>query len=121
SESSTPAEPDTPNEGHYVKRWTFVAVLVAVWIPAAAIGVGLYYWWFHTLDKSWPVFVVLIFVAVCILAGLLAAMVDDKPLLSAFALALIAAPLATVAGAAVLHGTYFCNYASRCFVGLVPY
>jgi len=73
------------------------------------------------LDKSWPVFVVLIFVAVCILAGLLAAMVDDKPLLSAFALALIAAPLATVAGAAVLHGTYFCNYASRCFVGLVPY
>ncbi|HET7668643.1 MAG TPA: hypothetical protein VFK56_21795, partial [Mycobacterium sp.] len=91
------AEPtDAPDQGHYLKRWTFVAVLVAVWIPAAAIGVGLYYWWFHTLDKSWPVFVVLIFVAVCILTGLLAAPVDGKPLLSAFALASMAAPLAAV-------------------------
>jgi hypothetical protein len=117
-----PAEADTaPGQVHCLKRWTFVLVLVAVWIPAAAIGLGLYYWWFHSVDKTWPVFVVLVFVVVSTVGALLAAMVNDKPLVAALAVALMAAPLAAVAGAAVLHGTYFCNHVSRCLVGLIPY
>jgi hypothetical protein len=113
----TPAEPHV----HGLKRWIFVAVLVVVWIPAAAAGVGLYYWWFHSVEKTWPVFVVLIFVGVCAVCALLAAMVNDKPLVSALALALMAAPLAAVAAAAVLHGNDFCDRVGRCLVGLIPY
>jgi hypothetical protein len=117
-----PEEPvAAPDQVHLLKRWTFVLVLLAVWIPAAAIGLGLYYWWFHSVDKTWPVFVVLIFLAVCTVGALLTAMVDGRPLVAAVAVAMMAAPLAAVAGAAVLHGTYFCNHVSRCLVGLIPY
>lgn len=110
-----------PAQAHGLRRWTLVLTLVAVWIPAAAIGVGLYYWWFNTLDKTWPVFVVLIFVVVCTLGALLAAMVDGEPLAAAVSIALMAAPLAAAAGASVLHGSYFCDRVGHCLVGLIPY
>lgn len=105
----------------YLKRWTFVLVVAAAWIVAAAIGVGLYYWWFHTLDKTGPVFVVLIFLVVCTVGGLLASMAQTKPLISALAIGLMSAPLAAVGAAAVLHGVYFCDLVGRCLVGLIPY
>jgi hypothetical protein len=109
--------------GNYqnLKRWTFVLVVLGVWIVGAACGFGLYYWWFHTLDKTAPVFVVLLFVIVCTVGSVLAAMVVDKPLVSALAIALMSAPLAALGAAAVLHGTYFCEHVSRCLVGLIPY
>jgi hypothetical protein len=105
----------------YLKRWTFLLVVAGVWILGAACGWGLYYWWFHSLDKTPPVFVVLIFVIVCTLGGVLAAMVVDKPLVAALAIALMSAPLAALGAAAVLHGTYFCQHVSRCLVGVLPY
>jgi len=105
----------------YLKRWTFVLVVAAVWIVAAPIGVGLYYWWFHTIDKTPSVFVVLVFLAVCTVGSLVSAMVQNKPLISALAIGLMSAPLAATAGAAVLHGLYFCDRVSRCLVGLIPY
>lgn len=114
-------EPVAVAEQNLLKRWTFLFVAVAVWIPAAAIGLGLYYWWFHSLDKTWPVFVVMIFVVVCAVTAMLSAMVDGKPPVAAVAIAMMAGPLAAVAGAAVLHGTYFCDRVSRCLVGLIPY
>jgi hypothetical protein len=67
------------------------------------------------------VFVVLLFVIVCTVSSLLTAMVRNKPLVSALAIALMSAPLAAVGGAAVLHGLYFCEHVSRCLVGLIPY
>ena len=106
---------------HYLKRWTFVLVVAGVWIAAAACGLGLYDWWFQSLDKTAPVFVVLLFVTSCTVGGLLAAMVTDKPLVSALAIALMSAPLAALGAAAVLHGLYFCQHVSRCLVGLIPY
>jgi hypothetical protein len=105
----------------YLKRWTFVLVVAGVWIVAAAIGLGLYYWWFHSLDKTLPVFVVLIFLMVCGVGSLLTAMVNNKPLVSALAIAVMSGPLAATGGAAVLHGLYFCDRVSRCLVGLIPY
>jgi hypothetical protein len=114
--------PETvPGTLHNLKRWTFVLVVAGVWIVAAACGVGLYHWWFHSLDKTPPVFVVLLFVVVCTVGSLLSAMVIDKPLVSALAIALMSAPLAALGGAAVLHGLYFCDRVSRCLVGLIPY
>jgi hypothetical protein len=105
----------------YLKRWTFVLVVAGMWIVAAAIGVGLYYWWFHSLDKTQAVFMVLIFLMACSVGGVLIAMVNEKPLVSALAIALMSAPLAAMGGAAVLHGLYFCDRVSRCWVGLIPY
>jgi len=117
-----PAHPElVPGTYQYLKRWTFVLVVAGVWIVAAAIGLGLYYWWFHALDKTPTEFVVLIFLTVCTVGGVLTAMVNDKPLVSALAIALMSAPLAATGGAAVLHGIYFCDRVSRCLVGLIPY
>ena len=110
-----------PGSFQYLKRWTFVLVVAAVWIVGAACGWGLYYWWFHSLDKTPSVFVVLIFVIVCTVGSVLAAMVVDKPLVSALSIALMSAPLAALGAAAVLYGTYFCQHVSRCFIGLIPY
>ena len=110
-----------PSTYQYLKRWTFVLVVAGVWIVAAACGLGLYYWWFHSLDKTPPVFVVLVFVMICTVGSLLTAMVQNKPLVSALAIGLMSAPLAALGGAAVLHGLYFCDRVSRCLVGLIPY
>jgi hypothetical protein len=110
-----------PGTYQYLKRWTFVLVVAGVWIVGAACGLGLYYWWFHSLDKTMPVFVVVLFLMACTVGGLLTAMVGRKPVVAAVAIALMSAPLAATAAAAVLHGTYFCQHVSRCLVGLIPY
>lgn len=104
----------------YLKRWHFVLVVACVWALAAAAGWGLYHWWYHSIDKTAPVFVVLVFLIMCTVAGLLIAMAN-RPIASALAIAFTSAPLAATAGAAVLHGLYFCEWATRCFVGLIPY
>jgi hypothetical protein len=110
-----------PGTYQCLKRWAFVLVVAGVWIVAAPIGLGLYYWWFHSLDKTSTVFVVLIFLMVCTVGSVLIAMVNNKPLVAALAIALMSAPLAAMGGAAVLHGLYFCDRVSRCLVGLIPY
>ena len=129
AETEPPSEPlpapvppvVVPSAYQYLKRWTFVLVVPGVWIFGAAVGVGIYHWWFHSVDKTPAVFVLLVFVVVCTVCSLLIAMVEAKPLLSALAVAVMSAPLAATAGAAVLHGLYFCDRVSRCLVGLIPY
>ncbi|MDG5485672.1 hypothetical protein [Mycolicibacterium gadium] len=110
-----------PGNYQYLKRWRFVLVVACVWAVAAAAGWGLYYWWYHSIDKTASEFVVLVFLILCTVVGLLVAMVPNRPIASAVAIAFTSAPLAATAGAAVLHGLYFCEWATRCFVGLIPY
>ena len=110
-----------PGRDLYLKRWHFVLVVACVWAVAAAAGWGLYYWWYHSIDKTASEFVVLVFLILCTVVGLLVAMVPNRPIASAVAIAFTSAPLAATAGAAVLHGLYFCEWATRCFVGLIPY
>jgi hypothetical protein len=105
----------------HLKRWTLVLVLVAVWIVAAIIGLALYLWWYHSIDKTPALFVVLVYLVVCTVAAMLTAMVQNKPLVSALAIALVSAPFASTAAASVLYGIYYCDRASRCLVGLIPY
>ncbi len=117
-----PAQPVVvPGNYPYLKRWMFVLVVASVWALAALAGWGLYHWWYHSMDKTAPVFVALVFVVTATVAGLLLAMVPDRPVVSALALALMSAPFGAVAGAAVLHGLYFCEWATRCFAGVIPY
>jgi hypothetical protein len=116
------AQPETlPGSYQQLKRWRFALVVAGVWIVGAACGLGLYHWWFHSLSKTPSVFVVLVFLVVCTVGSLVAAMVSNKPLVSALAIGLMSAPLAATIAAAVLHGLYFCERVSRCLVGLVPY
>jgi hypothetical protein len=120
-----PAPPiAVPGRYHYVKWWQFVLVLLAVWVPAAAIGAGLYYWWTHdhSTHKTLVVFVVLVYVVVCTVAGLMLAMVPDRPLVSALAIAMMSAVFASVVAAAPLHGAFYCDHSQRpCLMRIVPY
>lgn len=122
AEPSPPAPPvAVPGTLPYLKRWTFVLVVAGVWVLGAAIGAGLYYWWFHELDKTAPVFTLLVFLVVTSVGAVMTAMVANRPLVSALSIGLMSAPLAATAAAAVVHGTYFCDRVSRCLVGVIPY
>ena len=102
-----PAHPvAVPGQLQFVKRWKFALVVAAVWIAAEAIGAGLYFWWFQSIDKTWPDACVLFYVIVCVVAALLVAMTETRPMLSALAVALMVAPFASACGAAVLYGAY---------------
>ena len=121
-QGDTIVEADTVvDEAPHLKRWTFALVLVPVWIVAAIVGLALYLWWYHSIDKTPALFVVLVYLVVCTVAAVLTAMVQHKPLVSALAIALVSAPFASTAAASVLYGIYFCDRASRCLLGLVPY
>jgi hypothetical protein len=117
---ATEPEPAAPQDD-YLKRWTFFVVLIPVWIVAAAIGLALYLWWYNSIDKTPALFVVLIYLVMCTVSAVLTAMAQHKPMVSALAIALISAPFASTAAASVLYGIYFCDRASRCLLGLIPY
>jgi hypothetical protein len=109
-----PAQPlVVPGTYPYLKRWAFVLVVSGVWTIAAAIGLGLYYWWYQSFDKTPSVFVVLLYLVVCTVGSLLTAMVQNKPLVSALAIALMSAPLASTAAASALYGAYVFHWIER--------
>lgn len=105
----------------FLKWWQLALVLLAVWIPAAGIGLGLFSWWYALADKTPAVFVVLVYAVVCMVAGLIVAMVGEKPLVSAVAIALMSAVFASAVAAAPLYGHYYCQHVSRCVAGVLPY
>jgi hypothetical protein len=113
-----------PGRYHYLKWWQFVLMIIAVWLPAAAIGPGLFYWWTQdpSLHKTAVVFVVLVYVVVCTVAGLMLTMVPDRPLVSALGIAMLSAVFASVAAAAPFYGAFYCDHTSGpCLMGIIPY
>ena len=72
SRSSCRAPTSTSSAGRSCSSWPGCGS------SAAAVGLGLYYWWFHSLDKTPPVFVVLVFLVVCTVGSLLTAMVSTS-------------------------------------------
>lgn len=111
-----PAQPLTvPGSYQFLKRWVFALIVAATWLVAAPIGAGLYYLWVGDTDlaKTWSVFGVLLYVIVCTVAGLLVAMVQNRPVSAALAVALMSAPLASTAGAAALYGAYVFGWIAR--------
>jgi len=123
--SVKPSKPPKPvvvtGQYQFLKWWQLALVLLAVWIPAAGIGLGLFSWWFSLADKTPAVFAVVVYVAVCIVAGLIVAMVGEKPLGAAVAIALMTAVFASAVAAAPLYGHYFCLHVDRCLGGIIPY
>lgn len=126
SEAMQAQAPPVAVPGHYhqVKWWQFILMLLAVWIPAGAIGAGLFYWWIHdpSAHKTAVVFVVLVYVVVSMVAGLMLAMVADRPLVSALAIAMMSAVFASVVAAAPMYGSFYCDHSQRpCLMGVIPH
>ena len=101
----------------FVKRWKFALIALGVWLLGAAAGAGFYYWWYTALDKTLPVFGILIYLAACMVASLLVSMVPNRPQVTALAVAIMSAPLASTAAAAVLHGAYYFEWIARPTMG----
>lgn len=113
-----PAQPvEVPSSYQFVKRWRFALILAGVWAVAAGTGLGLYYWWYTAPHKTLAVFGTLLYLAACMVAAILVSMVPDRPQVSAVAIALMAAPLASTAAAAVLHGAYYFEWIARPVIG----
>lgn len=110
-----------PGRYFYVKWWKLVLVLLAVWAASAVVGLGLFSWWYHSIDKTPALFAVLVFVVVCVVGGVMLAMVEARPLISALAVAVLSGPFAALAAAAPLYGYYYCARVGHCLVGVVPY
>ena len=58
-----------PGRYQYVKWWKLLLVILGVWFAAAEVGLSLFYWWYHTIDKTAAVYMVLVYVVVCAVAG----------------------------------------------------
>jgi hypothetical protein len=110
-----------PGRYLYLKWWQLVLVIFGVWVIAAVLGLGLFYWWYHSIDKTPAVFGVLVYVMACAVGGVLFAMVEGKPMISALSIAVMSGPFAALAAAAPLYGYYYCERTSHCLVGVIPY
>jgi hypothetical protein len=131
----TPESPETPSPDaaavhsvtvpgryQYLKWWKLTLVILGVWIAAAEVGLSLFYWWFHTVDRTAAAFMVLVYVVACVVAGVMLAMVQGRPLISALSIAVMSGPFASAAAAAPLYGYYYCvRAATHCVVGVIPY
>ena len=110
-----------PGRYQYLKWWKLALVILGVWIAAAEVGLSLFYWWFHTADKTAAAFMVLVYVVACVVAGVMLAMVQGRPMISALSIAVMSGPFASAAAAAPLYGYYYCARVSHCVVGVIPY
>lgn len=117
-----PVQPVTvPGRYLYLKWWQLVLVLFGVWMVSAVVGLGLFYWWYHSIDKTATAFAVLVYVVACVVGGVMLAMAQGRALLSALSLAVMSGPFASVAAAAPLYGYYFCERTGHCLIGVIPY
>ena len=117
-----PVQPvNVPGRYLYLKWWKLALVLLGVWAAASVIGLGLFYWWYHSADKTPALFVVLVYVVVCIVAGVMLAMTQGRPLISALSVALMSGPFAALVAAAPLYGYYHCERVGNCLAGVIPH
>lgn len=120
--AGTPVQSVTvPGRYLYVKWWKLALVILGVWAAAAVVGLGLFSWWYHSIDKTSTLFVVLVYVVVCIVGGVMLAMVEGRPLVSALSVAVMSGPFAALLAAAPLYGYYYCARVGHCLVGVLPY
>jgi len=106
-----------PGFDHALKRWQLALIVGSVWLLAAPAGLGFYYWWYTSMNKTAATFGVLMYLMLCAIASLLTSLVPSKPQVAALAVGLMSAPLASVAAAAVLHGSYYFEWIARPTIG----
>jgi hypothetical protein len=103
-----------PGRYLYLRWWQLALVLLGVWIAVAVVGLGLFYWWYHSIDKTPAVFMALVYVAACAVGAVLLAMIEGRPLISALSLAMMSGPFASIVAAAPLYGYYYCTRTGHC-------
>jgi len=106
-----------PSSQPSVKRWHFLLITAGVWVAGAAAGAGFYFWWYTALYKTAPVFGILLYLVACMVGSLLVSMVTERPRITALAIAVMSAPLASTAAAALLHGAYYFEWIARPTLG----
>ncbi|WAC90991.1 hypothetical protein [Mycobacterium sp. Aquia_213] len=129
SEADPDAEPagqavqsvTVPGRYQYVKWWKLLLVMFGVWAATAEVGLSLFYWWYHTIDKTPAVFMALVYVVACTVGGVMLAMVQGRPLIAALSIAVMAGPFGSVVAAAPLYGYYYCARTGHCLLGVIPY
>jgi hypothetical protein len=120
--SAAPVQSVTvPGRYQYLKWWKLVLVILGVWFATGEVGLSLFYWWYHTIDKTPAVFMVLVYVVACVVGGVMLAMVHGRPLITALSIAVMSGPFASVAAAAPLYGYYYCERLGHCLIGVIPY
>jgi hypothetical protein len=120
--SAAPVQSVTvPGRYQYLKWWKLVLVILGVWFATGEVGLSLFYWWYHTIDKTPAVFMVLVYVVACVVGGVMLAMVHGRPLITALSIAVMSGPFASVAAAAPLYGYYYCERVGHCLIGVIPY
>jgi hypothetical protein len=117
--SATPVA--VPGRYQYVKWWNLLLVIFGVWFAAAQVGLSLFYWWFHAIDQTAAVYVVLVYIVACGVAGLMLSMVEGRPMITALSLGVMSGPFASLAAAAPLYGYYSCERIGNCLFGVIPY
>jgi hypothetical protein len=110
-----------PGRYQYLKWWKLVLVIFGVWLAVGQVGMSLFYWWYHTIDKTAPMFMVLVYVVACSVAAVMLAMVRGRPLISALAIGVLTGPFASAVAAAPLYGYYYCERVGHCLAGVIPY
>jgi hypothetical protein len=110
-----------PGRYLYLRWWQLVLVLLGVWIAAAVVGLGLFAWWYHSIDKTAAVFMALVYVAACAVGAVLLAVIEGRPLISALSFAMMSGPFASIVAAAPLYGYYYCTRTGHCLIGVIPY
>jgi hypothetical protein len=110
-----------PGRYQYLKWWKLVLVLLGVWAATAEVGLSLFYWWYHTLDKTPAVFMALVYVVACTVGGVMLAMVQGRPVIAALSIAVLSGPFGSLVAAAPLYGYYYCARTGHCLVGVIPY
>ena len=106
-----------PSSQPSVKRWHFLLITAGVWVAGAAAGAGFYFWWYTALYKTAPVFGILLYLVACMVGSLLVSMVTERPRITALAIAVMSAPLASTVAAALLHGAYYFEWIARPTLG----
>jgi hypothetical protein len=117
--SATPVS--VPGRYQYVKWWKLLLVLFGAWFAAGEVGLSLFYWWYHTMDKTAAAYVFLVFIVACTVAGLMLSMVEGRPLITALSLGVMSGPFASLAAAAPLYGYYSCERIGHCLFSVIPY
>jgi hypothetical protein len=110
-----------PGRYQYLRWWKLLLVMFGVWAVTAEVGLSLFYWWYHSIDKTPAVFMVLVYVVACTVGGVMLAMVPGRPLISALSIAVLSGPFGSVVAAAPLYGYYYCERMGHCLIDVIPY
>ena len=105
-----------PGAYQFVKRWKFALIVAGVGARCRCRP-GLLFLVVHRAGQDRPGVRHPIYLIACMVGSVLVSLVPERPQVTALALALMAAPLASMVAAAALHGAYYFEWIARPVIG----